>query len=79
MKNSEYDQEIPQSQTVDKFMASRGRAMVSENNILVKISEFTVCIRAAKILANYGISSGCVIFNKPKATFTAKPNTICKL
>ena len=25
-KNSEYDQEIPQSQTVDKPMAPRGRA-----------------------------------------------------
>ena len=26
IKNSEYDQEIPQSQTADKPMASRGRA-----------------------------------------------------
>ena len=26
MRNSEYDQEIPQSQTADKPMASRGRA-----------------------------------------------------
>ena len=26
MKNSEYDQEIPQSQTADKPMAPRGRA-----------------------------------------------------
>ena len=26
MKNSEFDQEIPQSQTADKLMAPRGRA-----------------------------------------------------
>ena len=26
MKNSEYDQEIPQSQTADKLMVPRGRA-----------------------------------------------------
>ena len=28
-KNSEYDQEIPQSQTADKLMAPRGRATQS--------------------------------------------------
>ena len=32
MQNSEYDQEIPQSQTADKDVASRGREEELHNN-----------------------------------------------
>ena len=33
MKNSEYDQEIPQSQTADKPLALRGRATKQSQDI----------------------------------------------
>ena len=32
MKNSEYDQEIPQSQTADKLMAWRGRVTLQSGD-----------------------------------------------